>query len=871
MADKAGEDALWRAIHRTPIIDNHAHPLLKSSSLGKYPLLAVATEAHGPALESSRRSLAHTRAVRQLSQVLGCEPTWEAVEQAIKGRRESDYEAWTGRCLEGIECVLVDDGLDADEDVDGYSHFDAFTRAESKRIVRIEPIVAELIERHCQTEDEASDALNAVVADFLTVVKEALGDPEVVGFKSVICYRTGLAIPRLPDVAKAADEVFAEIHRQRRMPGACKFTRLDHPGLNDWFVHILARTVNNSSQTPKKPIQFHTGLGDNDITLTSASPAHLQEFIREYPDVPMVLLHSGYPYTRELGYLAAMYDNVYADIGEVFPFLSRDGQEGVVRQILELCPVSKILWSTDGHWFPETYLLAVVQVREVLWTVLRDYVRKGDLTSGQAVELVEDILFRNSNKLYNLGLELKPLEGGDEAARPCARQSDGGGPGDAMGALAKFLAGEDEVRFLRIYWCDMTGMERMRAVPIRRVLSMLGDGEELSFGITKASMGLLQIDVAARGVSASGEWRLHPDFNTLRAGPRNGHIMARGDFREKDGSAVALCPRTTLKRVLDKARAQGLTFVLGFEIELVLMRRGKETKFEALNGDGHAWSVGRAMDHEAAIEVIEEAIAALDEAGVYIDMVHPESADGQYEVILPKAPPLEAVDTLLYARDVISSCATAKGYRMTLHPKPFATAAGTAAHVHMSISSVGGDDPATYEPFYAGILEHFRAVSALVCSSPASYERVQDGCWAGGTWVAWGTQNRETALRAVEGSHWELMTMDGMANPYLALAAVLGAGTLGYATGSELLSRWRDCGDRAPAGMTAEQRAEVGVAERIPGSLGEALGALRADQELGAMLGTELVDLYVRVKTAEAEMLEGMGDGERRTWVMERY
>ncbi len=79
-----------------------------------------------------------------------------------------------------------------------------------------------------------------------------------------------------------------------------------------------------------------------------------------------MLLHAGYPFTREAGYLATVYPNAYLDVGEVFPFVGQDGQERVVREALELCPWSKILWSTDGHWFPETYYLAVEQVREVL-------------------------------------------------------------------------------------------------------------------------------------------------------------------------------------------------------------------------------------------------------------------------------------------------------------------------------------------------------------------------------------------------------------------------------------------------------------------------------------------------------------------------
>jgi len=49
--------------------------------------------------------------------------------------------------------------------------------------------------------------------------------------------------------------------------------------------------------------------------------------------------------------------------------VSKDGQEKILREILELCPSEKIVWSTDGHWFPETFLLAVVQAREAFEAV----------------------------------------------------------------------------------------------------------------------------------------------------------------------------------------------------------------------------------------------------------------------------------------------------------------------------------------------------------------------------------------------------------------------------------------------------------------------------------------------------------------------
>lgn len=869
------QSTVLQAIQRTPIIDNHAHPLLKRSAQETYPLQAIASEAHGDALSAAHQSLAHIRAVNQLSRALGCSPTWDAVAQALKKRRVEGYDEWVKTCLKGIALVLVDDGLDSVENVEPWHYFDDFTGGHSRRIVRIEVIAAKLIEDASITFIDAKDAFTAVTGRFEREMETSVADREVVGFKSVICYRTGLAVPPKKDFDKAF-EVFIDVHRQIRAGsntgGGQSFTRIDHRGLNEYFVHLLAEVVRGSRQSPKKPIQFHTGLGDNDITLTSASPSHLQPLIRAYPDVPFVLLHAGYPFTRELGYLATMYSNVYADIGEVFPFLSRDGQESVIRQILELCPHSKIMWSTDGHWFPETYFIAVQQVREVLSSILPEYVRKGDLTATQAVELVENIFFRNANRVYGLDLSLRETRK-DTAAMNLRIERGDGLQEAAIESISRFMGGSaqgvDEPKFLRIYWNDMTATPRMRSVPMRRIISMIRNGEELSFGVTKASMGLNQLDIPAAGISPSGEYRLHPDLDTLRPGPRKGQLVARGDFKEKDGSPVALCPRTLLKRTLDFAKGKGLTFTLGFEIELILMRR-KDGDFETLDTDGHAWSVGRAMEHDATIEVIEPAIAALDDAGVYIDIMHPESAPGQYEIVLPKAPALEAVDTLLYARDVISAAATAKGYRMTLHPKPFPMAGGTGAHVHISIASPWGDSGArVYESFYAGVLAHLRAISAFTYSSMASYERVADGTWSGGTYVAWGTQNRETPLRKVEGSHWELKCMDGIANPYLALSAILGAGTHGV-VGERSLT-WKDCGASAPFTLSEEQRESLGVSTRIPSNLTEALEALVKDREMVKVLGQELVERYVAVKEAEMDLLKGLADDERRRWVIERY
>ncbi|KAI9459896.1 hypothetical protein BJY52DRAFT_1118627, partial [Lactarius psammicola] len=48
----------------------------------------------------------------------------------------------------------------------------------------------------------------------------------------------------------------------------------------------------------------------------------------------VLLLHATYPYMREAGYLTAVYKNVYLDIGEVFPAVSRCGREALIQQAL---------------------------------------------------------------------------------------------------------------------------------------------------------------------------------------------------------------------------------------------------------------------------------------------------------------------------------------------------------------------------------------------------------------------------------------------------------------------------------------------------------------------------------------------------------
>jgi glutamine synthetase len=475
---------------------------------------------------------------------------------------------------------------------------------------------------------------------------------------------------------------------------------------------------------------------------------------------------------------------------------------------------------------------------------------------------VEDILFTTSNNLYDLRLPLKAFPPSSIAFRPRSGVQD-------LQVLESFLKRHPTTKFLRLQYLDYTSTPRLRILPAKRALNLLQANNHLQIGITKASLGMLQNDSLIPGLTPSGEYKLQAMLSSLRPGPTKGYASVQCEFREYDGSGVDLCPRSLLRRTVENSKTQGLEFLMGFEVEIVFMSRSPEGTFIPMaESRSHVWSSARALHGSGKLDMLTEIYDTLLSAGISLEQWHPESADGQYEFVLPPLAPLEAVDTLLQAREIITTVAGNHSLRATLFPKPFEHQPGTAAHVHLSVTSPKGEDPEIYETFYAGFLRHLPAIIAFTYSKSASYDRVLDGYWAGGRWVAWGTQNRETALRKVADSHWEFKSLDGLANVYLAIAAILAAGTKGVADKEKMV--WGDC-LIDPANLSEKEREELGVTQKLPKDVTEAMKALADDDVLIELLGNELVNRYQGIKKAEFELLAGMSVEERREWIIERY
>jgi predicted TIM-barrel fold metal-dependent hydrolase len=365
-----------------PLIDHHAHNLLKPEIASQYPYTRSFTEANDAELlkNHTHTTLCYRRSLRDISTLLGCEAQSASI---LIQRAKLGLEQLTRLCFERgkIERIILDDGF-FPEQILPHTWHQQFTSV--SRLIRLEVLAQNLFPQAQSFED------------FINQFRSHLESkpPDVVGFKSICAYRSGLAIEFVSETeAKSAFQWLKKINPNQLL-------RLTNKALIDF---LLLQALEIAAQSAI-PLQFHTGFGDRGFDLFLANPLHLRPIFENsrYQDVPIVLLHGSYPYTRELGYLASVYPQVYVDFGLAIPFLSVSGMRDTLAMLLELSPTSKILYSSDAHFIPELYYLGSLWGRKILEQVLEAAIADGDLSEAEAKKIAIDILRENARKLYQI-------------------------------------------------------------------------------------------------------------------------------------------------------------------------------------------------------------------------------------------------------------------------------------------------------------------------------------------------------------------------------------------------------------------------------------------------------------------------------------
>jgi glutamine synthetase len=416
------------------------------------------------------------------------------------------------------------------------------------------------------------------------------------------------------------------------------------------------------------------------------------------------------------------------------------------------------------------------------------------------------------------------------------------------------------IRWVRFEAPDMHGTSRSKMVPIEHAASFAANGLNMYGGA-----GVL--DSASHVVPGTlyneetgyADMRIVPDPATAGLVPWCEVPTARFicDAYGGDGSPLEAMPRQVFARVLERCRSHGLEPQIGYEPEFYLLDGQMGRLFEGV----HIFNTVR----NTYVPFLQTLLDTVREYGIDVITHNCEYSGSQYEIPFAPGRGMAGPDQCFSFKNAAKELAHLHGYVATFMGKPFSGLAGSGNHTHVSLldssgGNVFGDDSGEHgmsdscRAFVAGNLKYARAVYTLLVPTVNCLKRRRVHTFSP-TNVSWGLEDRSALVRIKGGSqdsrHVEHRAASAAANPYLAAAAVLGAGILGIEESLPL-------GPPAPA--PAEEDPTI---TPLPVDMREALGELESCGPIRELLGEEFLVAYTTMRRYELQRFEDhVGDWE---------
>ena len=419
-----------------------------------------------------------------------------------------------------------------------------------------------------------------------------------------------------------------------------------------------------------------------------------------------------------------------------------------------------------------------------------------------------------------------------------------------------------------------------------RFTDLIGRWRHLTLDAGAATADRLGRTALIDGASIPG-WRdvaesdllLVPDLERTWADPFTAQptLLCIADVADPATTAgYERCPRSALLRAHDDLAARGLADAVEVSVDLAfyvfdeldLQQGAGVLGYRARIADAvpaappwpATYLAGQPEDRLADLRAeMTSTLARLGVPGLSHVALH---GPGQCELKFGPSDLVAAADQIQLARYVIEGVARAYGKVASFLPVPLAHAAGSGLHLHFSFRKNGrnlfagqgyADLSETCLHAIAGVLRHSVVLNAFANPSTNSYRRLRAGR-AEPAILGFGAHNRATAIRIPSASRpehkrVELRFPDPLANPYLALAAVVLAMADGIAhkvdPGEPIDRHVYDLGGEDGAGL-----------ERCAVNLEAALAALEAAKQglfESDVLPGELIDAYAALKRAEID------------------
>ena len=372
-----------------------------------------------------------------------------------------------------------------------------------------------------------------------------------------------------------------------------------------------------------------------------------------------------------------------------------------------------------------------------------------------------------------------------------------------------------------------------------------------------------------------GDWVAVPDFATLRPLPwLPGTAMILADVVDPWGVPVEVAPRRILQTQIERARRLGFEPIMATELEFYLWKETYESAhhkgYRDMEPSGWYFEDYHFLQSTKAEPFYREVRNLMRQAAIPVISGKGEAGPGQYEINMAHGPALEAADNHAIYKHGIKEMAIAHDLAVTFMAKPDHQVTGSSCHVHVSLvdrqtganvfaggSSDGRSLSEMGRWFLAGQLALSREWTLLLAPTVNSYKRYAAASWAPIN-IAWAYDNRTCGLRVVghdSGLHIESRLPGADANPYMTLAAILGAGLWG-------IEHRANCPEEFHGNAY-----EAKDLPHVPRGLGEAARLFRHSEAASQCFGDQVVSHYVHA----AEVEQADYDKIVTQWEKERY
>jgi hypothetical protein len=314
------------------------------------------------------------------------EDTWEQLDDEI--RRRHAAPGWVEEVITraGIERIVTDPFSNVLLDAP------ASLGSRYRSVARINCLA---VGWHAESLDHNGNSALAIAAalgahvdsfddylSFLVRFVDTLPDRSQVALKNALAYDRDLRFDE-------PDQMLA-----RRAFGKRRPSPAEQKAFSDFVVdHVCALAAERGV-----PVQMHLGTA----LVRGSHPMNVAGLVERHPGTRFLLMHLGYPWSRDLLGMAFVYRNIWLDLTWSF-LLSPSHFKLALHEAIEILPDESRLMLGGDSWHVEESYGAITAARRLIGEVLKEKVDDGYLDEGGARRLARKILHDNARSFFGPG------------------------------------------------------------------------------------------------------------------------------------------------------------------------------------------------------------------------------------------------------------------------------------------------------------------------------------------------------------------------------------------------------------------------------------------------------------------------------------